>query len=165
MKKLVITKQHLDENNNYIGPDVSDWQGSIEIEARLGRIVFKGSLKATGYIAAFTGTGIKAGTGIEAGWGIEAGEGITAGTGITAGWGITCKTLKSKLRIFAGLCHWRLPEKEETLIKCEELLGGEICYGELVILETAKESEVKEMTVADVEKALGHSVKIVKETK
>ena len=75
---------------------------------------------------------------------VEAGSGIKAGSGIEAGGGITCKTLSSKLRIFAGLCLWRLPEKEETLIKCEKLIEGDICFGELVITEEEK----KTITVA-----------------
>ena len=93
------------------------------------------------------GRGIKAGSGIEAGWGIEAGLGIKAGWGIEAGCGITCKLeLNIKLRIFAGLCLWRNPQKEEFVIKCGKLESGEVCYGNLI--ETGIE-EVKKIITID----------------
>ena len=79
------------------------------------------------------GLGIKAGVGIEAGLGIKAGWGIEAGEGIEAGFSICAKTLSCKLRIFAGLCLWRLPTKEETQVVVEKLENGQIAFGELVI--------------------------------
>src|SRR3990167_223368 len=83
------------------------------------------------------GDGIKAGWSIEAGDGIKAGCGIKAGDGIKAGCGIKAKKISARLRIFAGLCIWRLPTKEEKQIKCEILESGEIAFGELVLLEKA----------------------------
>jgi hypothetical protein len=95
MKTLIITKKDLDADNYYVG-DKNEFDGHIELEANLGWVRFKRSLKATGKIVA------EAGTGIEAGWGIKAGTGIEAGWGIEAGTGI-----KARLRIFAGLCLGR----------------------------------------------------------
>ena len=76
--------------------------------------------------------------GIEAGWGIEAGEGIKAGGGIKAGLSIVCKTLSAGVRIFAGLAIWKIPSSEEMEIRCEELLRGEVAFGELIITEASK---------------------------
>ncbi len=105
------------------------------------------------------GWGIKAGEGIEAGWGIKAGEGIEAGGGIEAGKGINaggcieadwdinagfsivCKTIRAKLRIFAGLVSWRVPTDEELQIRCEELLEGTVAFGELVLIPKTQEEK------------------------
>jgi len=108
MKTLKITKADLDQNNTYIGSEtVTDWSGHIEIEANLGSVRFPGRVSAKGMIQA------KAGSGIEAGWGIEA------------------KTLSAKLRIFAGLCSWRLPNPHEMEIRAK-VLSGEVCYGTVI---------------------------------
>jgi hypothetical protein len=78
---------------------------------------------------------IKAGLSIEAGECIEAGSSIKAGLSIEAGLSIRCKAkLTVKLRIFAGLCNWRLPKPEEQVIECAELTAGTVCHGELKIL-------------------------------
>ena len=100
MKTLNITSKEVKETKyyykEYIGEDVSDFEGNIEIEENLGCVRFS-SIKANGYIWAKegseieagegieAGSEIKAGRGIKAGWGIEAGEGIEAGWGIEAG--------------------------------------------------------------------------------
>ena len=84
------------------------------------------------------GWGIEAGEGIKAGWSIEAGEGIEAGLGIKAGWSIICTVLTCRYRIFAGLCIWKIPSKEEKQIICEKVASGEIAYGELVIKKGTK---------------------------
>jgi hypothetical protein len=80
------------------------------------------------------GSGIKAGWGIEAGSGIKAGRGIEAGSDIKAGWGIeaglqiTAKSLDCKLRIFAGLCNWKIPgAQEQTIIG--EIRSGVVAHG------------------------------------
>ena len=94
-----------------------------------------GGIKAGGGIEA--GWGIKAGGGIEAGWGIEAGEGIKAGLGIEAGEGIkagltiTAKWLSVKLRIFAGICGWKIPAREEQVIDAE-VRSGLVAHGVVV---------------------------------
>ena len=75
--------------------------------------------------------GIEAGEGIRAGMGIEAGEGIEAGWGIEAGEGIRAKTLTVALRIFAGLCAWRIPYASEMEIRAK-VLSGTVCYGTVV---------------------------------
>jgi len=77
------------------------------------------------------GWGIEAGNGIEAGWGIKAGDGIKAGWGIKAGFSISAKILTARLRIFAGLCAWRLPTPEEMQIHVE-VLSGTVAFGEVV---------------------------------
>jgi len=164
MKTHIITKDQLDADNNYIGStNLDNFEGHLESEENLGYVKFK-FLKIQGYIGFKAGSGIKAGdgieagggikagcgieagggieagSGIEAGGGIKAGGGIEAGSGIEAGWGISAKTISSKLRIFAGLCLWRLPTKEECQIRAK-LLSGTIAFGELV--EPVELQEVK----------------------
>jgi len=132
MKTLTITKADLDETGSYVGQeDVSDFDGHIEIAADLGRVKFSTSVRALGRIRAHIGSGIEAGNGIEAGWGIEAGDGIKAGWGIKAGFSISAKILTARLRIFAGLCAWRLPTPEEMQIHVE-VLSGTVAFGEVV---------------------------------
>ena len=114
MTTLTITAADLDAYGFYAGSaDVSNYQGHIEIVADLGWVRFKASLGATGSICAF------AGSGIEAGWGIKAGFSISA------------KILTARLRIFAGLCAWRLPTPEEMQIHVE-VLSGTVAFGEVV---------------------------------
>ena len=80
------------------------------------------------------GRGIEAGLGIEAGWGIKAGFDIKAGLGIEAGRGIEAGLsivgvwISARLRVFAGLCAWRLPDESEMEIRAE-LRGGIIAFG------------------------------------
>lgn len=100
MEILKITQADI-KDGKYIAGAV-DFDGHIEIDADLGRILFT-SLKATGNIYA------------EAGWGIEAGLNISV-----------------KLRIFAGLIMWRKPEPKELEITCKKLVSGEVAYGKLI---------------------------------
>jgi hypothetical protein len=59
--------------------------------------------------------------------------GIEAGWGIKAGLSITCKRrLSVALRVFAGLCLWKLPSREEMEIRCGKLESGTISFGTLV---------------------------------
>lgn len=119
IKTHIITKDQLDKDNNYIGKvDLTDFDGHLESAESLGYVKFK-LLKVKGYIH------FKAGSGIEAGEGIEAGLSIRA------------KFISSKLRIFAGLCTWKLPSKEEQQIVVEKLESGAITLGELVIKNPA----------------------------
>jgi len=104
------------------------------IEAGTGIIAGTGIKAGAGIVA---GSGIKAGDGIKAGGHIDAGGHIVAGLGIEAGWNIkagrniSAKWIVAKLRIFAGLCSWRLPTEEETEIRAE-LREGAIAFGKLV---------------------------------
>ncbi len=140
---LKITASDLDAENFYVGAtDVADFAGSIEISAGLGCVKFRGSLCAKFRIIAAAGSGIEAGLGIEAGsgieagegikagWGIKAGEGIEAGSGIEAGLSIAAKWISARLRIFAGICSWRLPNESEAEI-IAELRSGIIAFGTL----------------------------------
>ena len=142
MITFTVLKEHLDEENRYVGPEnLADFAGHLEIAEKLGFVVF-GALKVAGYIWAKAGSGIKAGEGIKAGWGIKAGEGIEAGWGIKAGFSITCKaSLRSGLRIFAGLCLWRLPKPEESRVECKRLESGQVAFGELVEAEPKETAE------------------------
>jgi len=122
METHIITKEQLDHNNNYIGSvDLGNFKGNLEAEDNLGYVRFK-HLKILGSIY------------------FGAGSGIEAGDGIEAGFGIAGKTISSDLRIFAGLCLWRLPEPEEMKIRAK-LLKGTIAFGELV----EPENEVEEL--------------------
>ena len=140
MQTLIITRADLDDTNTYVGAtDVSDFAGHIEIAADLGHVHFTGSLRAAGSVRALAGSGIKAGSGIEAGWGIEAGSGIEAGWGIEAGLSVSAKFVAVRLRIFAGLCLWRQPTREEMQIRAE-VRSGTVAFGEVVApVETAVE--------------------------
>lgn len=108
-------------------------RGSITVAAGIW-------LRVRGGIEA--GEGIKAGGGIEAGWGIKAGRGIEAGGGIEAGWGIeaglsiTAKWIACPLRIFAGLCLWRLPTPAEMEVRAE-VRSGTVAYGVVKPLDAA----------------------------
>ena len=128
MQTLIITRADLDDTNTYVGAtDVSDFAGHIEIAADLGHVHFTGSLRAAGSVRALAGSGIKAGSGIEAGWGIEAGLSVSA------------KFVAVRLRIFAGLCLWRQPTREEMQIRAE-VRSGTVAFGEVVApVETAVE--------------------------
>ena len=170
---VLTKKDFDDSNNYIGSHDLASLNMNLEIEANLGWVKFirinvlgfifakAGSgieaglgIKAGSGIKAGwgieAGLGIKAGSGIEAGWGIEAGSGIEAGWGIKAGWGIeagwgiTCKTILSiRLRIFAGLCLWRLPAKEEQQITCGKLESGDVCYGELIETGVKNDGQVE----------------------
>ena len=61
---MFITKADLNERNEYSASADLEVEGSIEIAANLGVVVFRGRLRATGDITAADGSGI------EAGWGI-----------------------------------------------------------------------------------------------
>ena len=59
--------------------------------------------------------------------------GIEAGGGIKAGFQITCKLdITVRLRIFAGVCDWRLPSAEETTITCRAVKSGTVAFGLVV---------------------------------
>jgi hypothetical protein len=77
-------------------------------------------------------TDIVAGRSISANEQIKCLGGITAGRGITAGFSIDCKVISSEMRIMAGLCRFRLPQPEETEIRCEQLVKGDVAFGTLV---------------------------------
>lgn len=103
MNTTKITRADLNERNEYKASASLAVEGHLEIEEGLGCVRFAGSLSASGHIYA------KAGSGIEAGLGIE------------AGWSVRCKAvLSSGLRIFAGLCNWRLPTEDEMLVETAE---------------------------------------------
>jgi hypothetical protein len=116
---LHITREMVAPDGTYTGPDVSDWQGHIRIAADLGTVRFPGALRATLSITA------------------DAGSGIEAGDGIEAGFSLTAKWVSARLRIFVGLCMWRLPSPDECEVRAE-LRGGTIAHGTLVAPATAE---------------------------
>ena len=116
----------LDGDNIYIGhDDVTAWPGHIEIAADIGTVYFKTDLSATGCIRALSGSDIEAGRDIKAGWGIKAGRDIEAGLSICA------KYVSCNLRIFAGLCSWRLPDPDEQQVRAE-IRSGTLSFGKHV---------------------------------
>ena len=123
MEILKITKADLNERNEYIRSRDLEFEGHIEVKASLGWVKILGFVRAAG------------GLSIEAGSSIKAGRSIKAGESIKAGWSIRCKEdLTVKLRIFAGLCAWRLPEPEEQVVECAKLTKGTVCFGMLKLL-------------------------------
>ena len=130
MKTLVLKKEHFKETENYwkeyVGTeDVSNFEGNIEIEGGLGYVRFSGFLRASGFIRSLAGSGIEAGWGIKAGWGIE------------AGFSISCNgVVSSSLRIFAGVCGWRIPTADEQCIVCTQV-NGIVAHGTLQLAPAA----------------------------
>ena len=129
-KKFVVTKEMLDSENFYKGESLS-FDGHIEISGGLGWVRFRKSVSASLSIVVAAGSGIEAGEGIKARLGIEAGLGIKAGWGIEAGWGIKAIFISVRLRIFAGLCMWKVPTEKEMEINAE-IRSGTVCYGNVV---------------------------------
>ena len=94
------------------------------------RIITKADIGADGY---FTDTHlivegtltVEAGVYLQVRGRIEAGEGIKAGLTITAKW------LSVKLRIFAGICGWKIPAREEQVIDAE-VRSGLVAHGVVV---------------------------------
>lgn len=110
MKTYTIKKSDLDVDNFYIGKtDLTWFDGHIEAKENLGTVFFKKDLKCSGSIF------------------------FKTGSGISAGWGITAKYICTKQRIFAGICSWREPTEAETEIRVEELRGGTVAFGKLVL--------------------------------
>lgn len=85
---LIITKADLDDDNVFIGADVSDWNGDIILTKHLGVVAFRGSISASRNIRCWKGTGIYTRGTIVAGRSIMAAEGVVAEGGIRAGWDI-----------------------------------------------------------------------------
>ena len=151
MEIITITKSDLNEDNEYkkgnIGTYSEHEDVHVEIEANLGWVIFKG-LYIKGRIKALAGSGIKAG------WGIE------AGYGIGAGWGIRCNYgLSFSYKLFAGIAPWT--NSATKTVVCGKLEKGTIAYGDLEETGLFQE-ETDEMTMEEVCKALGKTVKIKK---
>lgn len=124
MNTLKLTRKDFDASLRYIANEgILDHDGHVEIQASLGYVSFI-RLTAKGYIVAQAGTGIEAGAGIEAGWYVR------------------CKlVLAFNLRLFAGLCLWRLPNAEEMEVRCGKKEGGTVVHGNLI--ETGLPEEPK----------------------
>jgi hypothetical protein len=159
MKTHIITKDQLDEDNNYIGEvNLEDFDGNLVAKENLGAVKFK-SLDIKGHIDFKKGSeiktyyGIKAGRGIKAGWGISAGRGIKAGWGIKAGLGIKAgdgilaglsiyaKTIECNYNIIAGTCNWKIPKDEEKQIKAK-IIKGTVAFG--THIEPFEDEEINE---------------------
>ena len=128
MDTLRITRDDLDADGVYTKAESIDYAGHVEVDAGLGTVRIRGSLRATGRIRCMAGSGIKAGEGIKAGWGIEAGSGIEAGWGIEAGLSIIARFLSVRLRVFAGVVSWRLPQPSECEVRAE-IRSGTLAHG------------------------------------
>ena len=134
MDTLLITRDDLDDDGGYTGAESIDCAGHVEVAADLGTVRVRGFVRAKGRVRCLAGSGIKAGegieagSGIEAGWGIEAGSGIKAGEGIEAGLSIVARFLSVRLRIFAGIVAWRLPEPSECEVRAE-IRSGMLVHG------------------------------------
>ena len=64
METLKLTKEHFDSDGFYLGEtDITQFDGHIEIAAKLGRCRFRARLAASGRIRAGAGTAIEAGEG------------------------------------------------------------------------------------------------------
>ena len=110
MTDLIITADDIDADGVYTPSTSLEVQGNLIVEEELGVVRVVGSIVVSGYIYAKAGSGIKAGDSIEAGLGIEA------------------TTLSARLRIFAGLCSWRIPRPDETEVRAK-ILSGTLILG------------------------------------
>ena len=146
MDTLLITRDDLDADGVYTRAESIDYAGHVEISADLGTVRVRGGVRATGRIRCLSGSGIKAGRSIEAGWSVvaggsvEAGESVEAGGSVEAGWSveaggsvvaggsIVARFLSVRLRIFAGLVAWRLPEPSECEVRAE-IRSGTLAHG------------------------------------
>ena len=122
MDTLLITRDDLDDDGGYTGAESIDCAGHVEVAADLGTVRVRGFVRAKGRVRCLAGSGIKAG------WGIKAGSGIKAGWGIEAGFSIVAKFLSVRLRIFAGIVAWRLPEPSECEVRAE-IRSGMLVHG------------------------------------
>lgn len=74
--------------------------------------------------------------------------------------------MSSGLRIFAGLCLWRLPSTEELTITCGKLEKGEICFGELIELGIDREKENKKAElIAKADELKSQADELIKQAK
>ena len=65
MNTLVITKNDLNEQNEYVGTtDLDGFQGHVEIAEGLGCVRFARRIRVSGFLFAKAGSGINAGRGI-----------------------------------------------------------------------------------------------------
>ena len=145
METKIITKADLNYRNEYAASTDLRFAGHLTFEADLGWVRILGTLAVDGCIVAKAGSSIEAGSNIKAGFaieagssikageGIEAGSNIKAGEGIEAGFAIVAKAVTCKLRIFAGLCLYRLPKPEEGQIRVTRPVQGTVCFGEVVV--------------------------------
>ena len=135
MEKLIITKNDLNDNNEY-KEDSIDFDGAIIFEENLGIVKIKKSLKASTYIEAKIGSGIEAGGGIEAGDGIEAGWSVL--TRLSGG---LKASFVSCLRICVGI---DIEEEQmiEASIKKGVVLLGKVVEPKKVCLEDLSKEEL-----------------------
>lgn len=110
---MKITKENLDSENFYKEFSLN-LSCEIEFEENLGCVKFRGPLISKKFIFA------------------KAGEGIEAGLKISA------KFIFTPLRIFAGICSWKIPSEPETEIKVQEILKGTVAFGKLKIVQHEK---------------------------
>ena len=67
---------------------------------------------------------------------------MRGGGSVGAGQSIRCRPISVRLRIFAGLCPWRLPTEAEQEIVCQEIVSGAVAHGTVRLI--APETETKE---------------------
>ena len=140
MDTLRITRDDIDAEGVYTKAESIDYAGHVEISADLGTVRVRGGVRATGRIRCLSGSGIKAGWSVVAGGSVEAGESVEAGGSVEAGWSveaggsvvaggsIVARFLSVRLRIFAGLVAWRLPEASECEVRAE-IRSGTLAHG------------------------------------
>lgn len=103
---LTITREHLDSNGYYKGPDVTNFDGYIVLEANLGVVKFKTDLVASESILANDGTGIVSNRNIKAGKLLNAAS-IRAGMSINAGDDIVAYgDIHANMEIVSGAKIW-----------------------------------------------------------
>lgn len=79
-----ITAEHIDEDCKYIGPDISDYDGNIEIAGNLGDVEVS-NIICSGFIHVKTGSSLNARGWIDAGGYIDANDSIKAEKWIKSG--------------------------------------------------------------------------------
>jgi hypothetical protein len=145
--KLVIVTGSIEASDSIEAGGYIEAGGSIKADGYIKASYYikaGGSIKADGFIEASysieASDSIEAGGYIKAGGSIKTDGYIKAGYSIEAGLNIVCKKLSTNLRIFAGVCTWKTPNDDEMMITCEELVKGIVCFGQLSIIKSKKQT-------------------------
>ena len=129
----VFTRKDFKEiNGRLVFEQDVDVNGNIEIDENLGCVLFKFGIKASGYICAKAGSGIKAGGSIEAGWFIKAGGFIKADGSIVSFYAGIVARFIACLRVAVGFN-----------VQTEQVIRADVKKGTVVLGRVEKPEKEK----------------------